>query len=76
LRVTHIRRWKIEPSITKGRYSLSWARLDNRKSSRISRQVTTGGYLNEEAWPAIHEELIDAMTRLEKALAPHIARLK
>jgi hypothetical protein len=36
-----------------------------------------GGYRSDEAkWPAIHDAMIDAMGRLEKALTPHLAKLK
>ncbi|MDQ3816454.1 MAG: DUF4268 domain-containing protein [Acidobacteriota bacterium] len=55
---------------------LSWERLDARRASRIAYTVA-GGYRDDEAkWPSIHETMIDAMIRLEKALSPFIASLK
>jgi hypothetical protein len=39
--------------------------------------VADGGYKSDEAkWPAIQDAMIDAMGRLEKALAPHLEKLK
>jgi Domain of unknown function (DUF4268) len=57
--------------------SLTWQRLDDKHACRISYEITAGGYKDEEAnWPAIQAAMIDAMVRLEKALAPFIANLK
>ena len=57
--------------------TLSWERLDDRRSCRIAYSIGTGGYRsNESDWPTIQDAMIDAMIRLEKALAPHIAGLK
>ena len=35
-----------------------------------------GGYKDEDKWPQIHEAMVEAMIRFEKALAPHIQQLK
>ena len=45
-------------------------------SSRISRVIEQGSYRDEERWPEIHDAMIDAMIRFEKALRPHLSRLK
>lgn len=56
--------------------SLNWERLDNGQACRISKAINTGGYRDDESkWPAIHDQLIDAMIRLEKAFKPFIAKL-
>ena len=56
---------------------LEWERLDNRRASRIRASVNTGGWKDDEAtWPAIQDETIDAMVRLEHALRPRIDNLK
>ena len=56
---------------------LVWDRLDNKQSCRIRYSCSSGGYLEkEEDWLAIHDEMIDAMTRLEKAFRPHVEALK
>jgi hypothetical protein len=56
---------------------LSWHRLDDKQGSRISCATTLGGYRSAESkWPEIQEAMIEAMIRLEKALAPHLAKLK
>src|SRR5262249_60012570 len=56
---------------------LSWQRLDNKQGCRIAYPIKVGGYRSDESrWPAIQDAMIDAMIRLEKALTPHLARLK
>jgi hypothetical protein len=55
---------------------LSWERLDNKISSRIAYYVRAGGSRDEESWPPIQAELIEAMVRLEKALAPFVPQFK
>jgi hypothetical protein len=56
--------------------TLEWERLDDRKSCRIMKTIDLGGYRDEDKWPEVHDAMIDAMIRLEKALRPHIARLQ
>jgi len=56
--------------------SLIWERLDTKRACRISKQITLGGYRDQDKWPEIHEQMIDAMIRLEKALKPFIMRIK
>lgn len=56
---------------------LEWERLDNRRASRIRNSLTLGGWKDAEAkWPAIQDAMIDAMIRMEKALAPRIEKVK
>ncbi len=56
---------------------LSWQRLDGKLACRIAYATTVGGWKSNEAkWPEIQDAMIDAMIRLEKALAPHLAKLK
>ena len=55
---------------------LAWQRLDDKQGCRIA-YATTGGYKSDESkWPEIQDAMIDAMNRLEKALIPHLAKLK
>jgi len=54
---------------------LEWQSLDERRACRIRKTVPQGGYRDEDRWLEIHEAMIDAMIRLEKALRPHIAKL-
>lgn len=55
---------------------LSWERLDTKRASRIKYVVERGGYRSPDVeWLAIHEEMVDAMTRLEAALKPELASL-
>jgi hypothetical protein len=55
---------------------LNWERLEGKRACRIAKRLDTGGYRSgEEEWPRIHEGMIDAMMRLEKALSPFVAKL-
>lgn len=53
---------------------LDWQPLEGKRACRI-KQNLEGGYRDEERWPQIHEAMIDAMIRLERALRPHIDQL-
>ena len=55
--------------------SLIWERRSEAMSSKIAYVISGGGYRDEEKWPAIHDAMIDAMIRLERAMRPHINRL-
>jgi len=56
---------------------LDWQQLEGKRACRIRRQMTLGGYRDDEdKWPKIHEAMVDAMIRLEKALKPHIKGIK
>ena len=54
---------------------LSWDSSKGRRLCRIRKDLENGGYCDEDDWPRIHEELIDAMISLERALRPHVAKL-
>jgi len=55
---------------------LEWQRLDGKRACRIRKKVLRGGYLDEEKWPEIQDEMIESMIKLEKALRPSIISLK
>jgi len=55
---------------------LDWQRLNARDACRIEKRLEVGGYLDKDKWPQIRDAMIDAMIRLEKALRPHIDRLR
>ncbi len=53
--------------------SLKWERKDSAKSCKIYHIVAENGHLsNEGEWDELHEKMIDAMIRVEKAFAPHM----
>ncbi len=57
--------------------ALSWQRLESRRACRIKYTNKSGGYRSaESAWPDLHDDVIDAMARLETALRPFLAKLK
>ena len=47
---------------------LDWQRLEGSRACRIKKWVEIGGYRDEDRWPEVHDGMIDAMIRLEKAL--------
>lgn len=51
---------------------LTWNRLDNKKSSYITKTVVDKGLRDTEEWPRIIDKLVETMVRFEKALAKHI----
>lgn len=55
--------------------TLEWMPLENKRACRIRHRTEAGGYRDEDAWPAAHEEMVDAMVRMERALRPHLQRL-
>lgn len=55
---------------------LEWQRLEGPRSCRIGKQLSRGGYRDdEERWPGIQDAMIDAMIQLEKAFRSHIDNL-
>lgn len=54
---------------------LDWESLDGKRACRIKKEFKEGGWADEEKWPKIQNQMIDAMVNLEKALKPHIAKL-
>ena len=56
--------------------NLEWQRLDLKRACRIKKIVKTGGYRDEDKWEEIQNEMIDSMIRLEKALKPHMKKLR
>jgi hypothetical protein len=56
--------------------ALEWQRLDEQQASWIGLTLEGGYRDDEQQWPALHESLVDAMIRLERATRPHIAEIK
>lgn len=55
---------------------LDWERLNDKRACRIRKVVTAGGWRDEDKWAEQQDKMIDAMIRLEKALQPHLKKLK
>lgn len=55
--------------------ALEWQRLDNKRASRIKKEISVGGLSDESKWPEVNRATVDAMIRLEKALKPHMQAL-
>lgn len=51
---------------------LKWEALEGKRACRISKAIEGGGWQDEDSWPEVHEKMVDAMVRLEKALRPHL----
>ena len=58
--------------------TLNWLRMDDKKLCRIVYELPNGGYRDDEEqeWPRIQNDMIDAMNRLEKAFKSHIRNLR
>jgi hypothetical protein len=54
---------------------LEWDFKEDRKQHYIRSWSNIGGLDNEDLWPAIQNDLVDRMARLEKSLSPYIASL-
>ena len=57
---------------TKFGSTLEWQRLDNRQACRIRYVIEDLGLADQDSWPKLQEQLIDAMIRFHKALQPVI----
>jgi hypothetical protein len=56
---------------------LDWERLDGKRACRIRKMIVVGGIRDDEAkWPHVQDAMVENMIRLERALAPHVAKLK
>jgi len=56
--------------------SLQWEKLEDKRASRIKYVVKAGGYRNPIAeWQTIHTEMVDAMSKLEAAILPHLDQI-
>jgi len=54
---------------------LEWDRVEGRRACIIRRRINLGGYRDNEKWSEIHEDMIDAMIRLEQAFRPYIEKI-
>ena len=55
---------------------LTWRRLDDRKSSRISYSVVKKGLKDTDDWSKIHTKLVDAMIKFEKAFRSEMKNIR
>ena len=53
---------------------LAWETLEGKRACRVKKVVSGGGWQDEEAWPKVQAEMIDAMIRLDKALRPYLKK--
>lgn len=54
---------------------LEWQRLDNKRACRIRKSVEGGGFRDGGKSATVYPAMVDAMTRLERALKPHVQKL-
>jgi hypothetical protein len=54
---------------------LEWQALESRRACRIRLVIEGGGWRDENCWSEVQDRMVDAMTRLEKAFAPHFKNL-
>jgi hypothetical protein len=55
---------------------LIWEPQTPRAWNWIGKKFEGRGLRNRDAWPSLHDEMIDAMVRLDKALRPRLARIE
>ena len=55
--------------------SLDWDTKELRRACRVQKTYKTGGYLDEDDWPDVHQELTEGMAGLESALRPYLKEL-
>lgn len=55
---------------------LDWQKLEGKRACRIKKQITIGGYSDEDKWSKIQDQMIDYMVKLEQSLRPFIKKLK
>lgn len=55
--------------------SLIWEELDGRRACRIGSRSEIAGWKEEQRWEEACDDMIDRMTRLDKALRPHLHNL-
>jgi hypothetical protein len=56
--------------------ALDWDWVEGRRGCRIRKTIKTGGYRDEERWPEIHAQMIDAMVRLEQAIRAQLISIR
>jgi hypothetical protein len=54
---------------------LEWRRQDDVRVSYVLYSIPDGGLRDRDQWPEVQAKMVDAMVRLEEALAPEIDRL-
>ena len=55
---------------------LNWTPKEGVRACGIRYQIETGGREDRDKWDSIQTEMVDAMTRLHKALDPYIRGLE
>lgn len=55
---------------------LNWERLDKRRASRISKKFVGTGLRDKDKWSEIHDKILDAIIRMEKAFRSYIKELE
>jgi len=63
---------KIEPDFGA---SLNWGQKDGKRACTISNVIDGAGWKDEEKWPEMQGEMIDAMTRFEVTIRPGLDQL-
>ena len=56
---------------------LDWEHdVEGSGAKRVRYALDVAGYADDEEWPELQDQMIDAMIRLEKAMRPHISRMQ
>ena len=55
--------------------ALQWLPKEDVKTCHIVHPIDIGGWKDEDTWPQVQEEMVEAMVDLERAVTPEIERL-
>ena len=55
---------------------LEFDRMEGKRACRLRKRIDAGGYLDEKDWPKVQEAMVKNMIQLEKAISPHLQRMK
>ena len=55
--------------------ALNWERKDGKQACYVRSYLSPGTWREEDRWDEIHNEMIEAMIRLEEAFRPHVTGL-
>ncbi|MCW3994967.1 MAG: DUF4268 domain-containing protein [Candidatus Bathyarchaeota archaeon] len=54
---------------------LDWQKLDNRRASRVKKQIDLGGWRDEDKWSEMYSTLISTMINFVKAMKPYVQQI-
>lgn len=56
--------------------ALDWQRLDERKACRVRYLISGHGLQDQDEWPKIHDQMVEAMVKMHKTFQPYVDAFK